>query len=93
MNAQEEARLLCLNDLQEIIGDNGMIAFEHRFKRPIIEIYGTKYTITMISDKEVYGFDKDKTPKKFSLKLISLKALTNLIKAINAYTIHCSTMI
>ena len=43
-----------LNLIKEYIGQGGLVAFEHGFRRPGFKQEGYKYTYHMVSDKIVY---------------------------------------
>ena len=44
-----------LKQIQDYVGPNGLVPFEHGFKRPTFNFNGYKYKYSMVSDRTVYG--------------------------------------
>ena len=83
-----------LKELKEYIGDGGMIAFEHGFRKPTFEMGGYKYKCTMISDKVMYGYkyysgSGNKRKCNYSLSTLNHTALNILFKAVKKYEEYC----
>jgi hypothetical protein len=83
-----------LEELKALIGKNGMVAFEHGFRRPTFKIDNYKYKCTMVSDKVMYGYKyypatNEKRTCNYSLYMLNYSVLKGLIKSINNYTEYC----
>jgi len=84
-----------LKELKEYIGDNGMVAFEHGFRKPTFKFDGLKYKCTMVSDKVMYGFkyytgSKERRVCNYSLSMLNYSVLNGLLKAIKNYQEYCN---
>ncbi len=85
-----------LKEVKEYIGEGGMIAFEHGFRRPTFNVDGYKYTVTMVSDKVVYGYkrypaSRDKRTCNYPLSTLNYTVLNGLMKAMKKYEEYCKT--
>lgn len=82
-----------LNDIREYIGEGGMVAFEHGFRRPTFKIGDYKYKCSMVSDKVMFGAKYYATGEKrtcnYSLSMLSHTVLNTLFKAIKKYEEYC----
>ena len=83
-----------LKEIKEYIGEGGMIAFEHGFRRPTFKIETYKYKCTMVSDKVMYGFKYypgtgEKRACNYPLSFLSYNVLNGLKKAIHKYEDYC----
>ena len=84
-----------LNKIKEFIGDGGMVAFEHGFKKPAFEKGGYIHYCTMISDDVAYCVKRygDGTRRRANFKLTSLPArtLNKLYNSLIEYEEYCRT--
>jgi len=85
-----------LKELKEYIGEGGMVAFEHGFRRPTFKIEGYKYIVTMVSDRVAYGYKqyvatKEKRTCNYPLLFLNYSVLNGLMKAIKNYEEYCKT--
>jgi hypothetical protein len=83
-----------LKELKAYIGDNGMVAFEHGFRKPTFNFNGYKHKCTMVSDKVMYGYKyypvtNEKRPCNYSLSFLNYSTLNILFKAIKKYEEYC----
>lgn len=84
-----------LKTLKKYIGEGGMVAFEHGFKRPTFKLSdGSKYKCTMVSDKVMYGFkcyvgSCEKRTCNYPLSTLSYTVLNSLYKAMLKYEDYC----
>ena len=84
-----------LKELKEYIGEGGMVAFEHGFKKPTFKLSdGCKYKVTMVSDKVAYGIksytaSREKRTCNYPLSFLSHTVLNGLYKAIKKYEDYC----
>lgn len=85
-----------LKELKEYIGKDGMVVFEHGFRRPTFKVEGYKYKCTMVSDKVMYGYryypvTKEKRICNYSLSFLNHTVLNILMKSIKKYEEYCKT--
>ena len=82
-----------MNELKELIGIDGMVAFEHGFRRPSFKKDGYKYTVNMVSDKVAYCIKHfaDGSRRTANLPLSSLtdKTVDSLYKSVEKYIEYC----
>lgn len=82
-----------LAQLKEYIGKDGMVAFEHGFRRPTFKIQGYKYKCTMVSDKVMYGYkhysNGDKRTCNYPLSFLNYTVLKTLYDSIKKYEEYC----
>ena len=84
-----------LAKIKEYIGKDGMVAFEHGFKRPTFKIQGYKYKCTMVSDKVMYGYKYYPTGEKrtcnYPLSFLNYTVLKTLYDSMKKYEEYCKT--
>lgn len=85
-----------LKEIKEYIGKNGMIAFEHGFRRPTFNVDGYKYIVTMVSDKVAYGYKRypvtrEKRTCNYPLSFLNYSVLNGLMKSFKKYEEYCKT--
>ena len=84
-----------LAQLKEYIGKDGMVAFEHGFRKPTFKMQGYKYKCTMVSDKVMYGYKYYPTGEKrtcnYPLSFLNYTALKTLYDSIKKYEEYCKT--
>lgn len=84
-----------LAQLKESIGKDGMVAFEHGFKRPTFKIDGYKYKCTMVGDKVMYGYkyypSGEKRTCNYPLSFLNYSVLKTLYDSIQKYEEYCKT--
>ena len=85
-----------LKELKEYVGEGGMVAFEHGFRRPTFKIEGYKYIVTMVSDRVAYGYKQyvatnEKRTCNYPLSFLSYSVLNGLLKAMKKYEEYCKT--
>ena len=82
-----------LTQLKEYIGKDGMVAFEHGFRRPTFNIQGYKYKCTSVSDKVMYGYryysNGDNRTCNYPLSFLNYTALKTLYESIKKYEEYC----
>lgn len=82
-----------LKELKEYIGEGGMVAFEHGFRRPTFKLDGYKYKCTMVSNKVMYGCKYYETGEKrvcnYPLSFLNYSTLNTIFKAIKNYEEYC----
>lgn len=82
-----------LKELKGYIGEGGMVAFEHGFRRPTFKLDGYKYKCTMVSNKVMYGFKYYETGEKrvcnYPLSFLNYSTLNTIFKAIKNYEEYC----
>jgi len=85
-----------LKELKEYIGEGGMVAFEHGFRRPTFKLNGYKYKCTMVSNKVMFGYKyypitKEKRTCNYPLSFLNYSTLNTLFKAMKKYEEYCKT--
>ena len=83
-----------LKELKEYIGEGGMVAFEHGFRRPTFKLDGYKYKCTMVSNKVMFGYKyypatKEKRTCNYPLSFLNYSTLNTLFKTIKNYEEYC----
>ena len=82
-----------LAQIKEYIGKDGMVAFEHGFRKPTFKMKGYKYKCTMVSDKVMYGYKFYATGEKrtcnYPLSFLNYTALKTLYDSIKKYEEYC----
>lgn len=83
-----------LKQVKEHIGENGMVAFEHGFRRPSFKMGGYTYKCTMVSDKIMYGYKyypatREKRTCNYPLSFLNYTALNILLKSMKNYEEYC----
>lgn len=83
-----------LKELKEYIGEKGMVAFEHGFRRPTFKFDSFKYKCTMVSSKVMYGYryytaTKERRTCNYSLSTLNYSTLNTLLKSIKKYEEYC----
>ena len=82
-----------LAKLKEYIGKDGMVAFEHGFKRPTFKIQGYKYKCAMVGEKVMYGYKYYPTGEKrtcnYPLSFLNYTVLKTLYDSIKKYEEYC----
>ena len=83
-----------LKELKEYIGEDGMIAFEHGFRRPTFKLDGYKYKCTMVSNKVMFGYKYypatgEKRTCNYPLSFLNYSTLNTLFKTIKNYEEYC----
>ena len=94
MAAKKKDTTEILSQLKEYIGKNGMVAFEHGFKKPTFKMDGYTYKCSMVSDKVMYGFKyypitKEKRVCNYPLSFLNHTALNIIFKTIKKYEEYC----
>ena len=84
-----------LAQVKDYIGKDGMLAFEHGFRKPTFKMQGYKYKCTMVSDKVMYGYKYYPTGEKrtcnYPLSFLNYTALKTLYDSIKKYEEYCKT--
>ena len=85
-----------LKELKEYVGEGGMVAFEHGFRRPTFKIEGYKYIVTMVSDRVAYGYKQyvatsEKRTCNYPLSFLNYSVLNGLLKAMKKYEEYCKS--
>ena len=84
-----------LAKIKEYIGKDGMVAFEHGFRKPTFKIQGYKYKCTMVSDKVMYGYKYYPTGEKrtcnYPLSFLNYTVLKTLYDSMKKYEEYCKT--
>lgn len=83
-----------LKELKEYIGEGGMVAFEHGFRRPTFKLDGYKYKCSMVSNKVMYGYKYysvtgEKRVCNYPLSFLNYSTLNTIFKAIKNYEKYC----
>ena len=82
-----------IEDIKKFIGENGLVPFEHGYKRPRFKFEGQEYECYMVSDSLVYCFKIIlKTEKRrYSLLLATLpkKQLNKIMNELEKYQLYC----
>lgn len=82
-----------LNEIREYIGEGGMVAFEHGFRRPTFKIGDYKYKCNMVSDKVMFGVkyyaNGEKRSSNYPLSFLNHTVLNTIFKAIKKYEEYC----
>lgn len=85
-----------LSQLKEYIGEGGMVAFEHGFRKPTFKLEGYKYKCTMVSQKVMYGYkyypaSRERRTCNLSLSMLNYSVLKTLYDTIKKYEEFCKT--
>ena len=94
--AQKKDTTEILAKLKEHIGKDGMIAFEHGFKRPTFKIGGYKYKCTSVSYAVMFGYkyytaSGEKRSCNYPLSFLNYSVLKTLYDSIIKYEEYCKT--
>jgi hypothetical protein len=92
--AKEKDTTEILKEIKEYIGKDGMIAFEHGFRKPTFKMKGYTYKCTMVSDKVMFGYKyypitKEKRTCNYPLSFLNYTALNTIYKALKNYEEYC----
>ncbi len=93
MAAKKKDTTEILAQLKEYIGKDGMVSFEHGFRRPTFKVDGYKYKCTMVGEKVMYGYKYYPTGEKrscnYPLSFLNYSVLKTLFDSIKKYEEYC----